>query len=79
MSFCVRDSKQARACAADIMHPMPVCSVSGGDIFDCIQRGNVDQCEQLLHNDRSVLKNKGKKVKTSQFDLYACISSVVVK
>ncbi|XP_028982976.1 putative ZDHHC-type palmitoyltransferase 6 [Betta splendens] len=41
------------------MHPMPVCSVTGGDIFDCIQRGNVEQCEQFLQNDRSVLKHKG--------------------
>lgn len=42
------------------MHPMPVCSVSGGDIFDCIQRGNVEQCIQFLQTDRSVLKQKGK-------------------
>lgn len=41
------------------MHPMPVCSVSGGDIFDCIQRGNVEQCIQFLQTDRSVLKQKG--------------------
>lgn len=42
------------------MHPMPVCSVSGGDIFDCIQRGNVEQCVHLIQTDRSVLKQKGK-------------------
>lgn len=42
------------------MHPMPVCSVSGGDIFECIQRGNVEQCIQFLQTDRSVLKQKGK-------------------
>ncbi|XP_068597848.1 uncharacterized protein si:ch211-223a10.1 [Brachionichthys hirsutus] len=41
------------------MHPMPVCSVSGGDIFDCIQRGNIEQCIDFLQNDRSVLKEKG--------------------
>lgn len=42
-----------------IMHPMPVCSVSGGDIFDCIQRGNVEQCTNFIQTDRSVLKQKG--------------------
>lgn len=42
------------------MHPMPVCSVSIGDIFDCIQRGNIEQCVDFLQNDRSVLKQKGK-------------------
>lgn len=42
-----------------IMHPMPVCSISGGDIFDCIQRGNVEQCTHFIQTDRSVLKQKG--------------------
>ncbi|CAL9687926.1 unnamed protein product [Knipowitschia caucasica] len=41
------------------MHPMPVCSVSGGDIFDCIQRGNLEQCIHFIQNDRSILKQKG--------------------
>ncbi|KAF3708269.1 putative ZDHHC-type palmitoyltransferase 6 [Channa argus] len=41
------------------MYPMPVCSVSYGDIFDCIQRGNIEQCIQFIQNDRSVLKQKG--------------------
>ncbi|TNN71818.1 putative protein S-acyltransferase 23 [Liparis tanakae] len=41
------------------MHPMPVCSDSGGDIFDCIQKGNIEQCIQCLQNDRSVLKETG--------------------
>ncbi|KAM6997064.1 uncharacterized protein LKV04_005798 [Tautogolabrus adspersus] len=41
------------------MHPMPVCSVSCGDIFDCIQRGNIEQCIHFVQNDRSVLKQKG--------------------
>ncbi|XP_059179781.1 putative ZDHHC-type palmitoyltransferase 6 [Centropristis striata] len=41
------------------MHPIPVCSDSGGDIFDCIQRGNIEQCIQFLQNDRSVLKERG--------------------
>ncbi|KAG8000089.1 putative protein S-acyltransferase 23, partial [Nibea albiflora] len=45
--------------APAIMHPMPVCSVSGGDIFDCIQRGNIELCIQFLQNDRSILKQKG--------------------
>lgn len=49
-----------RVCALIIMHPMPVCSVSGGDIFDCIQRGNVEQCIHFIQTDRSVLKQKGK-------------------
>ncbi|KAM9364700.1 uncharacterized protein KZ484_010869 [Pholidichthys leucotaenia] len=39
------------------MHP--VCSVSGGDIFDCIQRGNVEQCIHLVQNDRTILRQKG--------------------
>lgn len=42
------------------MHPIPVCSGSGGDIFDCIQRGDVEQCILFVQNDRSVLKQKGK-------------------
>ncbi|KAM3863325.1 LOW QUALITY PROTEIN: uncharacterized protein ACN63O_013264 [Diretmus argenteus] len=41
------------------MHPMPVCSVDGGDIFDCIQRGNIEQCVHFIQNDRSILKQKG--------------------
>ncbi|XP_078129732.1 uncharacterized protein LOC144532697 [Sander vitreus] len=41
------------------MHPMPVCSVSGGDIFDCIQRGDIELCIQFVQNDRSLLKQKG--------------------
>ncbi|CAL8256622.1 unnamed protein product [Lota lota] len=41
------------------MYPMPVCSVGGGDIFDCIQRGNIEQCIELIQNDRSILKQKG--------------------
>ncbi|KAJ0005151.1 hypothetical protein NQD34_011365 [Periophthalmus magnuspinnatus] len=42
-----------------IMHPMAICSVSGGDIFDCIQRGNLEQCIHFIQNDRSILKQKG--------------------
>ncbi|XP_017268265.1 putative ZDHHC-type palmitoyltransferase 6 [Kryptolebias marmoratus] len=42
-----------------MMHPIPVCSVSGGDIFDCIKRGDVEQCILFVQNDRSVLKQKG--------------------
>ncbi|KAJ8014054.1 hypothetical protein DPEC_G00036270 [Dallia pectoralis] len=38
------------------MHPMT--SVDG-DIFDCIQRGNIDQCAHIIQHDRSVLKEKG--------------------
>ncbi|KAM7408784.1 hypothetical protein PAMA_002488 [Pampus argenteus] len=38
---------------------MPVCSGGGGDIFDCIQRGNIEQCIHFVQNDRSVLKQKG--------------------
>ncbi|XP_074501817.1 uncharacterized protein LOC141773736 isoform X1 [Sebastes fasciatus] len=41
------------------MHPMPVCSDSGGDIYDCIQRGDIELCIQFVQNDRSVLKHKG--------------------
>ncbi|XP_056291340.1 putative ZDHHC-type palmitoyltransferase 6 isoform X1 [Pseudoliparis swirei] len=38
---------------------MPVCSDNGGDIFDCIQRGDIELCIQCLQNDRSVLKQTG--------------------
>ncbi|XP_044229524.1 putative ZDHHC-type palmitoyltransferase 6 isoform X1 [Thunnus albacares] len=41
------------------MHPMPACSAGGGDIFDSIQRGNIEQCIHFIQNDRSVLKHKG--------------------
>ncbi|XP_031735044.1 putative ZDHHC-type palmitoyltransferase 6 [Anarrhichthys ocellatus] len=41
------------------MHPMPVCSDTRGDIFDCIQRGNIEMCIQFVQNDRSVLRIKG--------------------
>lgn len=43
-----------------IMHPMPVSSVSGGDIFDCIQRGNIEECIHFVQSNRSILKQKGK-------------------
>uniref|UniRef100_A0A1A7WRM9 Palmitoyltransferase n=1 Tax=Iconisemion striatum TaxID=60296 RepID=A0A1A7WRM9_9TELE len=41
------------------MNLMPVCSVSGGDIFDCIQRGDNEQCILFVQNDRAILKHKG--------------------
>ncbi|XP_029306425.1 palmitoyltransferase akr1 [Cottoperca gobio] len=41
------------------MHPMPECSVRDGDIFDCIQTGNIELCIQFVQNDRSVLNEKG--------------------
>lgn len=41
------------------MHALPACCVSGGDIFDSIQRGNIEHCIQFIQNDRSVLKHKG--------------------
>eukprot|EP00066_Takifugu_rubripes_P012412 XP_011601678.1 PREDICTED: probable protein S-acyltransferase 23 isoform X1 [Takifugu rubripes] len=41
------------------MHLLPVCSDSGVDIFDSIQRGNIEQCLQVIQNDRSILKLKG--------------------
>ncbi|KAG7462503.1 hypothetical protein MATL_G00185500 [Megalops atlanticus] len=31
----------------------------GGDIFDTIQRGNIDQCAHIIELDRSTLKQKG--------------------
>ncbi|KAM6956675.1 uncharacterized protein FYW47_012624 [Aplochiton taeniatus] len=42
------------------MHPFPVCPENGGgDIFDCIQRGNIEQCAHLVQLDRTILKLKG--------------------
>ncbi|XP_035609745.1 uncharacterized protein si:ch211-223a10.1 isoform X2 [Oncorhynchus keta] len=38
------------------MHPTPRID---GDIFDCIQRGNIDQCAHFIQHDRSILKEKG--------------------
>ncbi|CAB1343352.1 unnamed protein product [Coregonus sp. 'balchen'] len=38
------------------MLPMPRVD---GDIFDCIQRGNIDQCAHIIQHDRSILKKKG--------------------
>ncbi|XP_015233140.1 PREDICTED: palmitoyltransferase akr1-like [Cyprinodon variegatus] len=40
-------------------HAMPLCDDSGGDIFDCIQRGDVEQCILFVQNDRLILKHKG--------------------
>ena len=40
------------------MYTMPDAD-GGGDIFDCIQRGNIQQCVELIKNDRSILKEKG--------------------
>ncbi|CAL8359125.1 unnamed protein product [Boreogadus saida] len=41
------------------MYTMPESSECAGDIFDCIQRGNIEQCVELIQNDRSILKEKG--------------------
>ena len=41
------------------MYTMPDSSDGGGDIFDCMQRGNIEQCVELIQNDRSILKEKG--------------------
>ncbi|KAM8859685.1 uncharacterized protein AB9W97_019606 isoform 1-T2 [Spinachia spinachia] len=41
------------------MHPMPVVSDNRGDIFDCIQKGDVEMCIQFVQSDRSILKQKG--------------------
>ncbi|CAB1312397.1 unnamed protein product [Coregonus sp. 'balchen'] len=38
------------------MLPMPRVD---GDIFDCIQRGNVEHCAHIIQHDRSILKEKG--------------------
>ncbi|KAJ3610111.1 hypothetical protein NHX12_022205 [Muraenolepis orangiensis] len=32
---------------------------TGGDMLDCLQRGDIDQCIDLIQHDRSVLKQKG--------------------
>lgn len=57
---CWRRDNSRAARVSVIMHPMPVCSDSDEDIFDCIQRGNVELCVHYVQNDRSVLKEKGK-------------------
>uniref|UniRef100_A0AAQ4QZ55 Palmitoyltransferase n=1 Tax=Gasterosteus aculeatus aculeatus TaxID=481459 RepID=A0AAQ4QZ55_GASAC len=41
------------------MHPMPVVSDNRGDIFDCIQKGDIEMCVQFVQSDRSILKQKG--------------------
>ncbi|KAL6101803.1 uncharacterized protein ACO6RY_16969 [Pungitius sinensis] len=41
------------------MHPMPVVSDNRGDIFDCIQKGDIEMCIQFVQCDRSILKQKG--------------------
>ncbi|KAM8852404.1 uncharacterized protein ACB058_011291 isoform 2-T2 [Synchiropus picturatus] len=41
------------------MLQMSACSSGGEDIFDCIQKGTVDQCLHFIKNDRAVLKQKG--------------------
>ncbi|XP_058507847.1 palmitoyltransferase ZDHHC13 [Solea solea] len=41
------------------MYPTPACSYSGGDIFDCIQRGTIEQCMHFVENDRSILRHQG--------------------
>ncbi|XP_046886158.1 palmitoyltransferase akr1 isoform X1 [Hypomesus transpacificus] len=42
------------------MLPLPAgCSDDEGDIFDSIQRGNIEQCAHFIQLDRSVLKHKG--------------------
>uniref|UniRef100_A0A3P9LMV9 Palmitoyltransferase n=1 Tax=Oryzias latipes TaxID=8090 RepID=A0A3P9LMV9_ORYLA len=42
------------------MHMTPERTVSdGGDILDCIQRGNVEECIEFIQNDRSVIKQQG--------------------
>ncbi|KAM4598902.1 uncharacterized protein V3H82_012954 [Fundulus diaphanus] len=48
-----------RSAAAVTMHAMPLCTDSGEDIFDCIQRGDVEQCILAVQNDRSLLRYKG--------------------
>ncbi|KAJ8250745.1 hypothetical protein COCON_G00226670 [Conger conger] len=41
------------------MLPVTIQTVGGGDIFDTIQRGNIDQCADIIQLDRSTLKQKG--------------------
>ncbi|XP_035255848.1 palmitoyltransferase ZDHHC13 [Anguilla anguilla] len=41
------------------MLPVPAQTVGGGDIFDTIQRGNIDQCADIIQLDRSTLRQKG--------------------
>ncbi|KAJ8418167.1 hypothetical protein AAFF_G00138760 [Aldrovandia affinis] len=41
------------------MLPVGARIVGGGDIFDTIQRGNIDQCAHIIQFDRSTLKQKG--------------------
>ncbi|XP_062256407.1 uncharacterized protein si:ch211-223a10.1, partial [Platichthys flesus] len=41
------------------MDPMPVSPFSDADVFDCIQKGDVDQCVLFVQNDRSVLRHRG--------------------
>ncbi|XP_008427938.1 putative ZDHHC-type palmitoyltransferase 6 [Poecilia reticulata] len=48
-----------RFCAPITMHAMPLCTISGGDIFDCIQRGDVEQCILFVQNDRTILRHTG--------------------
>lgn len=58
--FRLGGSKSSCVGALVGMRPVPVRSADGGgDIFDFIQRGNIEQCVHFLHHDRSVLKQKG--------------------
>ncbi|XP_056147997.1 palmitoyltransferase ZDHHC17 [Lampris incognitus] len=41
------------------MRPMPACSAVGESIFECVQRGNIEQCAQFVQSDRSLLRQKG--------------------
>ncbi|XP_063730197.1 palmitoyltransferase ZDHHC13 [Eleginops maclovinus] len=41
------------------MDPIPIYSDGDGDIFDCIQTGNIEQCIQFVENDPSILKETG--------------------
>ncbi|KAJ8361380.1 hypothetical protein SKAU_G00179050 [Synaphobranchus kaupii] len=41
------------------MFPVAAQTLGGGDIFDTIQRGNIDQCADIIQLDRSTLRQKG--------------------
>ncbi|XP_061546309.1 LOW QUALITY PROTEIN: uncharacterized protein si:ch211-223a10.1 [Phycodurus eques] len=41
------------------MHPMSSPSLKNGDIFDFVQRGNLEHCKAIIENDRAVLRQKG--------------------
>ena len=67
------------------MHPMPVSPFTDADVFDCIQKGDVDQCVLFVQNDRSVLRHRGKaewigdwKVRCSSCACCSCICSIHV-